>query len=74
MDRREALKALVSMPAVSRISVAELKPDDVIVVECDEFLTLASKEHIRGQLEAIWPNRKIVVLEKSLRMKVVSGG
>lgn len=74
MDRREALKALVSLPAVARISVAELKPDDVIVMECDGPVSAEAVKRIKETTEAVWPGRKVVVLSDGLSMKVVSGG
>lgn len=73
MDRRDALKVLVSLPSVSRIAVADLKPDDVLVVECDDYMSAQAVDNIKQALQQVWPGRKCVVLEKSLRLKVVSG-
>lgn len=73
MNRREALQALVSLPAVARLSVAQLKPEDVIVVECDEHLPLEAIERIKEMTEKVWPCRKVVVFDKGLRMKIVAG-
>ena len=72
MNRRDAIKALVAMPAVVRISVAQLKPDDVIVLESDEHLGVEQLQAIKRQAEQVWPGRKIVVLEKGLRLKVMA--
>lgn len=73
MDRREALKALVSLPATARISVAQLKPDDVIVIESDEILSQNEMAEIREQVQRVWPGRKAIVLSKPLRLKVAEG-
>lgn len=73
MDRRDAIKALVSLPAVARISVAELKPDDVLVVECDNLLSREHAEHIEEHMGRIWPGRKVVVFDGGLRLKIVPG-
>ena len=73
MNRREAIAALTSLPAVARLSVAKLEPDDVIVIESDQGLDLDEIRNIEEALQRVWPGRKIVVLGDALRMKVVSG-
>lgn len=73
MDRRDALKALVSLPAVARISVAELKPEDVLVVECDNLLCEADAERIKQTMETIWPGRKVAVFSEGMKLKIVPG-
>jgi hypothetical protein len=73
MNRREAIAALVSLPAVTRISAAQLTPTDVIVVECEDYLTQAGKAGIRAQLEKVWPGRTILVCDGQIRIKVIAG-
>jgi hypothetical protein len=73
MNRREALAALVSLPATARISVAQLKPDDVIVIECAERLTRENLERLERTAQSVWPGRKVAVLAKGFTLKVVSG-
>ena len=72
MNRREAITALMSLPAATRISVADLKPDDVIVIETDSHLRADEVERIRATLERVWPGRKAAVLSGGLKLKVVS--
>lgn len=71
MNRREALAALISLPAISRISVAELKPNDVLVVECDGELSQSQQSNITASLSQIWPDRKIAIFQKGLRLKAL---
>lgn len=71
MNRREALAALISLPAISRISVAELKLNDVLVVECDDYLSQAQLGCITSTLNQIWPDRKIAIFQKGLRLKAL---
>lgn len=73
MNRRDALAALISLPAVARISVAQVKPDDVIVFECDEHLPEEGIKRIKDVAEGVWPGRKVVVLDKGLHLKIVNG-
>lgn len=73
MNRREALAALVALPATSRISVAQLKPDDVIVIECDYEIGQPDKAHLKDMVQGVWPGRKIVVLSGGLKLKIASG-
>lgn len=70
MNRREALAALMALPVTARLSVAEVKPTDVIVVECDELLSQAVAVRIRADLQQVWPGRKVVVCDRGLRIKI----
>jgi hypothetical protein len=70
MNRREAIAALVSMPSIAQIQVAYVRPEDVIVVECNERLTHAVSEGIRATLERVWPGRKIVVCDAGVRIRI----
>jgi hypothetical protein len=71
MNRREAIAALTALPAVTRISRADLTPTDVIVIECDGFVSADQAERMTHTLREIWPNQRVVVLECGVRMKVV---
>lgn len=71
MNRREALAALVSLPEISRISTAPVKPDDVIVVESDHALTRDTIDRLTAIMESVWPGRKCIVLSEGLKLKVV---
>lgn len=70
MNRREALQALVALPAVKSIAVAEVKPNDVIVIESDRPLSLDSCKSIKSYASQAWPDRKILVLQDGLRMRI----
>lgn len=72
MNRREALAALISMPQIARIERADIKPDDVIVVECEGRVSLVQKEYMRDTLGKVWPGRRIVVCEAGIRIKAMS--
>lgn len=71
MNRREAIAALVSLPEITRISAAPLKPDDVIVIECDLMLSCENSDRIRTTMEKVWPGRRCVVLGRGMTLKVV---
>lgn len=73
MNRRDAIAALVALPAVTRLSAARLKTDDVIVVETEAHLSHEELARITAQLTRVWPDRKIVVLDGGLTLKVVAG-
>ena len=73
MNRREAIAALVALPGVARISVAELKPDDVLVVEVAEHISAETAERIKATMGQVWPGRKVAVLGKGMTLKVVAG-
>jgi hypothetical protein len=73
MNRREAIAALVALPGVAKISTAPVKPDDVIVVECDLHMSCDMVERIKTTMADVWPGRKVVVFDKGMRMKIVEG-
>lgn len=70
MNRREAIAALVSLPSVASIRVANVRPEDVIIVESDMRLTQEGREVIRARLEQVWPGRRIVVCDSGLRITI----
>lgn len=70
MNRREALQALISLPAVKSIAVADVKANDVIVVECESILSDNTRAYIKAQLADVWPCRKIVVLDSVLKLRI----
>jgi len=72
MNRREAIAALVSLPPTARISVATLQADDVIVVECEDRLTQDTSIRLRAELIQVWPHHKVVLLDRSMRLKIVA--
>lgn len=72
MNRREALAALVSLPATARISVADVKPNDVIVVECDAPISHEIAKRIRLHVQDVWPNHKVLIVGDGLRIKIAS--
>jgi hypothetical protein len=73
MNRREAIRAVMAMPAVTRIGKAALEPKDVIVVECDCTLPLRAKEQITDSLARVWPGHHALICDGGLRLKVVRG-
>lgn len=73
MNRRDAIKALTSLPGVATISTAPVRPSDVIVVEVDRSISCETAKRMRDELQLIWPGQKIVILEGGLKLKIVEG-
>jgi hypothetical protein len=72
MDRRDALKALMALPATARISRVTIQPHDVIVIEVDNALTGPAARNIQTSIERIWPDHKAIVLDPGMRLRIVS--
>ena len=70
MNRREAIAALMGLPAVASIAVAQVQPDDVIVIESDVHLSLKQIEHFEHTMAKVWPGRKVVVLGPGTRLRI----
>lgn len=71
MNRREAISALMSLPATATITAAKVQPHDVIVIECDEPVSEDVAVYMKQQLEQVWPGRKAIVLSGGLKIKIV---
>ncbi len=54
--------------------MAQLKPEDVVVIECEGAISQDTAEHIQTHLKQIWPNHQVLVLGDGLTLKIASGG
>jgi hypothetical protein len=71
MDRRDALKAFLALPAAATISRAQLTPDDVIVIETHAVMSMERCETLAAHVRQIWPAQKVLVLQEGLTLKIV---
>lgn len=71
MDRRQALKTLIALPAVKNIEVARIAPDDVIVVTSDHSVSERDVEYITDAVRRVWPSRRVLVVDKGLSIQVI---
>lgn len=67
-----AIKELRTLRQVATVSIATLKPGDVVVVETDGMLTQQTRERISDGLHNIWPGRKVVIFDSGLKLRIVS--
>lgn len=70
MNRREAIAALMALPASATLTRAEVKADDVIVVESTQFLNDDEMQTIHRQIQIAFPGRRVVVLDHGLTLKI----
>lgn len=70
MNRREALQALMALPATATVSLAAVSPTDVIVIHSDEHVSAEGVAHIQAAMQQVWPNNKCVVLDKGHRLSI----
>ncbi len=73
MNRREALAALMALPATTRITRAEVKTSDIIVIESPTSISRDVIHRIETRLKGVWPDNRIIVLTEGLSLKVVDG-
>lgn len=75
MNRREAIRAVLAMPAITAIQLVEVKPEDVIVIEYAGAIDSEIKSRLVATLEQIWPPpQRIIVLGNEMKLKVVRRG
>lgn len=70
---RQALAVLLGViPEHAHVStIGTLGPDDALVVECVGRLSSNQMQHIEDNLGKLWPGHRIVVLDDSIRLKVL---
>ncbi len=71
LTEKEAVALLTAVPAVKSVEVAQLRPDDVLVVQCDGPFSLESAERLREAMLLVWPNHKIAILDGSMSLRVL---
>lgn len=74
MNRREAIAALVALPATATITRAAVKPNDVIVLECDELISDETARRLRDHLKTVWPEHRCLVLSQGMRLRIATEG
>lgn len=58
-------------PRPDGITVPELKPGDVVVLRYDEVLTQDAVDRIAERLREIFPDHKVMVLDRGARLEAV---
>jgi hypothetical protein len=56
-------------PAVLQVEVTDRS---VLVLECDEHLTHEIRARLRAELATVWPAHTILVLDKGMRLRVLT--
>jgi len=80
VNRRELLQAfglgaaVPGLPTVKSVEVAQVGPNDVIVLESDDPISMETADKIRASLADIWPGRRIAVFSGGLRMRIAREG
>ena len=71
MNRREAIAALTSLPGLTSVQVADLKPNDVLVFEVESHLSQETVQRIKAYAEHLWPGHRVAVLDAGMKLKVM---
>ena len=71
MTRKAAIAALRSLPPVASVSVARLRPSDVVVVEVPYGIDQATAERLRSVLKAVWPDNMCAVIGDGAKLKII---
>jgi hypothetical protein len=74
MNRREAIAALMALPEAAHVTIARPRPDDVILVECQELLSAEIVARMADTLKRIWPEHRVVICDRGIRLKFVESG
>jgi hypothetical protein len=74
MNRRDAFKALLGLPAgsaIDRLPAQSLKPTDIFVITVPQEITLEQAERIQRQMKKLWPDHKAIVLGAGAKLTIV---
>lgn len=73
MNRRDALRSLLTLPAVGSVAVAQVKPEDTIVITCPRRISQEMAARIKAGAEAAFPDSHVVVLGDGATLSIVRG-
>jgi hypothetical protein len=62
--------AIEMLPTVESVKRADVGPSDVVVVKADDVLDDATRRFIEEHLQPVWPNNKIIVLDRELSIEI----
>ena len=74
MNRREALAALVALPAVVNVQAVDrtqLRPSSVVVLTLQGKVSAEGIHHMRQLLRQAFPNHHVVVLSDGTTLSIV---
>jgi hypothetical protein len=71
MNRRDAIAALMALPATARITRATVQATDVIVLEIPERISAQTEARLRLHLAEIWPDQRVLILSNGAAIKVI---
>ena len=75
MNRREAFKALVGLPAattIERVPAKNLKPTDVIVIQPPAPVSPEVAKRLVAYTQRIWPDHKVLVIDPGMKLTIGS--
>jgi hypothetical protein len=61
----------MSLPAATRITVAQVPKDAVIVLEMPNVVSVDQAARIQEDIQLIWPGRKALVISGGATLKIV---
>jgi hypothetical protein len=70
MDRREALKSFLALPAAATISRHRIQPGEIAIMELPDYIFLSPEEStaIRARWGELIPDIPLVILEKGTKL------
>ncbi len=71
MNRREALTAFMGLPAAAVVTRAEVKPNDILVIECPGSISPESADKIQAAMKNVFPDHKCVALGDGSKLRIV---
>lgn len=63
---------LLDVSDVPKVRRANIAPQDVLVIECDQMLSRESAERLVENVKKIWPDNRCVVFDRGLKIKAIS--
>ena len=56
---------------ISKISVTELRPNDIIIVKLRDFLSKDNKEDVLKVIKSVFPNNKLLFVGTTTEIEII---
>lgn len=73
MNRRDALRSLLTLPSVGSVAVAQVKSTDTIVITCPHEIDDETHARIKASAKRVFPDCEVVVLSDGTTLSIVRG-
>jgi hypothetical protein len=74
MNRREAMAAIAALPGVASMTILEVRPDQMVIIECAQYLRPEQRDAIRAAWSLAWDGHppRTAIMDAGMRVRVAA--